>query len=75
MAVKGSQGVCWECDDPVWVDVMGWYRCRSCGYESLRSSLFEFLPVRPALACGAAACDAPDAGLVSFINNCNGVAE
>lgn len=29
--------LCAECDDPVVVGVTGWYRCRSCGYESLRS--------------------------------------
>lgn len=29
-------GICAECDDPVAVNTFGWYRCRSCGYESLR---------------------------------------
>lgn len=26
-----------HCDDPVSASPAGWYRCRSCGYELLRS--------------------------------------
>lgn len=28
---------CDHCDDPVYLNAMGWGRCRSCGYESLRA--------------------------------------
>ena len=28
--------VCGDCDDFVVPNASGWYRCRSCGYESLR---------------------------------------
>lgn len=31
-----TPGTCADCDDPVMVTGTGWYRCRSCGYESLR---------------------------------------
>jgi hypothetical protein len=32
-----SPVVCEDCDDPVVPTVTGWYRCRMCGYESLRA--------------------------------------
>lgn len=32
---------CADCGDPVVVALTGWYRCRSCGYESLRPLLRE----------------------------------
>lgn len=36
MSAQLRHGLCDECDDPVAVGSMGWYRCRSCGHESLR---------------------------------------
>ena len=31
-----QHGICEACDDPVAINTFGWYRCRSCGHESLR---------------------------------------
>lgn len=36
-----DHGICFDCDEPVTVN-NGWYRCRACGYESLRSNVTEF---------------------------------
>lgn len=34
-----TPGVCEACDDPVMCGATGWYRCRSCGHESLREPM------------------------------------
>lgn len=34
--MRNAPVVCDACDDPVVANVSGWYRCRSCGHESLR---------------------------------------
>ena len=34
-------GICDDCDEPVAVNTFGWYRCRACGFESLRASAAE----------------------------------
>lgn len=33
-----SHGICAECDECVAINTFGWYRCRACGYESLRTT-------------------------------------
>lgn len=52
-------GVCEACDDPVLVGSSGWYRCRSCGHESLREPL-PSLDVAMALFTHWATYEAPD---------------
>lgn len=46
MSAQLVHGVCDQCDDPVAVGPFGWYRCRSCGFESLRSLLADEAKVR-----------------------------
>lgn len=36
MKCRYAHGICDACDDPVALGPTGWYRCRSCGHESLR---------------------------------------
>lgn len=54
-----SPGVCDACDDPVMIGATGWYRCRSCGHESLREPM-PALDVAKALFTHWATYDAPD---------------
>lgn len=51
-------GNCERCDDPVSVNAGGWYRCRSCGHESLRDS--PSLDIAKALYTHWCSYDAPD---------------
>lgn len=72
-----SHGICFQCDDPVVVGPTGWYRCRWCGYESIRTNSAEFggqdVCVRVGGgASGASDNDARGAGLGLLINKGNG---
>lgn len=54
-----TPGVCEACDDPVVVGSTGWYRCRSCGHESLREPV-PALDVAKALYTHWCTYEAPD---------------
>lgn len=66
--MRNAPVVCDACDDPVVSNVSGWYRCRSCGHESLR----DFDPASTGSGVQPVAREARDslhgAGLVSLFD-------
>lgn len=61
---RNTQWVCDHCDDPVTANAHGWYRCRSCGYESLRDSALAPVVISASEASGTD----DGAGLVSLFD-------